>query len=228
MKEKLESSKISYEKLGELVSLAREAGFNFTLEELKESNSKPASPGGLPCVTLDWKLVVRYIVSRIVLNNKLIARQYSWKGDNNLERNIEKIDKLINKIKCFFSKKQNIAAVYLFGSFGTEYENKFSDIDLGIIFMPGVLMGLQDELDLEARLSLYLKTDNIDLVNLNKAPLYLRFQAITDGKLIYEKDYIATSNFIENTYRYYFDYSYHLKIMKQERTKSLKEAYANG
>lgn len=176
---------------------------------------------------IDWKLVVRYIISNIVLiKNSLFVNILG--GDDNLERNTERIDKLTNKIKSFFSKEQNIAAVYLFGSYGTEYESKFSDIDLGIVFMPGAMIGLQDELDLEARLSLYLKTDSIDLVNLNKAPLYLRFQAITEGNLIYEKDYIATSNFIENTYRYYFDYSYHLKILKQERSKALKEAYADG
>ncbi|MGI6711829.1 MAG: hypothetical protein ACOX4L_03720 [Bacillota bacterium] len=108
MKEKLESSKISYEKLGELVSLAREAGFNFTWRNLRSQTQSQHLRRGFPCVTLGWKLVVRYIVSRIVLNNKLIARQYSWKGDNNLERNIEKIDKLINKTKCIFASKLSL------------------------------------------------------------------------------------------------------------------------
>jgi predicted ribosomally synthesized peptide with nif11-like leader len=39
LKDKLEGLKLSYE---ELVSFAKEAGLDVTLEELKESNSKPA------------------------------------------------------------------------------------------------------------------------------------------------------------------------------------------
>lgn len=143
-------------------------------------------------------------------------------------RNSKKVDELTNKLKTFFSGEKNVAAVFLFGSFGTEYENKFSDIDIGLVFMPGVLVGLKEELDLEANLSLYLMNDNIDLVNLNKAPIQLRFQAITGGSLIYEGDYVATSDFIENTYSYYFDCFYHLKIMERERVRALKEAYGDG
>lgn len=42
LKEKLDSLKLSYENSEELVFFAKEAGFEFTLEELKESNSKRA------------------------------------------------------------------------------------------------------------------------------------------------------------------------------------------
>lgn len=145
-----------------------------------------------------------------------------------MKREMAKADEFKSRIQYFFKDEQNVAAVFLFGSYGTIYENKFSDIDFGVVFMPDALIKLQEELSLEAKLSLYLKTDNIDLVNLNKAPITFRFQAIANGILLYEKDYVATSNFIENTYRYYFDYSHNLKIMRQERSKSLKEAYIDG
>lgn len=143
-------------------------------------------------------------------------------------RKNEKINNLIHKIESFFLEEKMVAAVYLFGSFGTDYENKFSDIDIGIVFINDLPIRLKDELELEANLSLYLKTDKIDLVNLNKAPIQLRFRAIADGELIFERDSLATSDFIENTYRYYLDYSYHLKNLEQERAKALKEAYADG
>ncbi len=143
-------------------------------------------------------------------------------------RRNERINEMVKKIEDFFSKEKRIAAVFLFGSFGTEFENSFSDIDIGIIFMPDIQVGLEDELDLDARLSLFLKTDQIDLVNLNKAPIQLRFNAIKDGDLIYERDNTVTSDFIENTYRYYLDYSYHLKKLKRERAKVLKGVYLDG
>lgn len=148
--------------------------------------------------------------------------------EDELMRKKEKVKQLAEKLVSFFSQEANIAAVFLFGSFGTEYENQFSDIDLGIVFMPGAQVNLRDELDLEARLSLHLQTDNVDLVNLNKAPLNLRFQAVKDGELIYEKDYPATSDFLENTYRYYLDYSYHFKVMERERARAMREVYADG
>lgn len=42
LKVKLEALKLSHENLEGLVDFAKEAGFDFTLEELKESNLKPA------------------------------------------------------------------------------------------------------------------------------------------------------------------------------------------
>lgn len=140
-------------------------------------------------------------------------------------RDREKVKNLKKNISGFFSKQKTVAAVILFGSFGTEYETKFSDIDLGIIFMPDVRMDLKRELEMDANLSLFMGTDRIDLVNLNKAPLQLRFEAITSGDLIFEQDYETASDFIENTYRYYLDYAYDLHLMKMERDRALKEAY---
>lgn len=43
LKEKLEGLKLNYENFEELISFAREAGFEFTLEELMEVNSKPVT-----------------------------------------------------------------------------------------------------------------------------------------------------------------------------------------
>ena len=42
LKERVGGLRLSHENLEELVSFAKEAGFDFTLEELKEENSKPA------------------------------------------------------------------------------------------------------------------------------------------------------------------------------------------
>ncbi|MBC7075714.1 MAG: nucleotidyltransferase domain-containing protein [Syntrophomonadaceae bacterium] len=138
------------------------------------------------------------------------------------------INDLKKKIEISLRGREDIAAVYLFGSYGTEYQNKYSDIDLGIIFMPEVKVDLKEELQLEADLSVTLGSDNIDVVNLNKVPIQLRYRAVTEGKLIYEADYIATSNFLEETYKLYLDFAYGLNVFYRERSKVLREAYANG
>ena len=75
----------------------------------------------------------------------------------------------IQKINKLFSGYPQVAAVYLFGSYGTEFQLPSSDIDIGIVFEK--TPDLKEELDLEAELSSILHSDNIDLVNLNRAPL---------------------------------------------------------
>ncbi|MBZ4687495.1 MAG: putative nucleotidyltransferase [Clostridiales bacterium] len=145
-----------------------------------------------------------------------------------MKRKGKKVEEITTKIILFFKKHKDVAAVFLFGSFGTEYQTEYSDIDLGILFLPDTKVGLKEELELDAALSLALGTNKIDLVNLNKTPIQLCYRAITDGDLIYEGDYVATSNFLEKTYRNYLDYAYDLKVFEQERSKALKEAYRNG
>ncbi len=140
----------------------------------------------------------------------------------------KEINTLTEKVKKALASQNDIAAVYLFGSYGTEFQNEYSDIDLGIVFISGVKTGLRRELELEIALSLVLETDHIDLINLNRAPIQIRHRAISEGRLIYEADYITTSNFLEDTYRYYLDFAYHLGSFNYERSKALKEAYING
>lgn len=138
------------------------------------------------------------------------------------------INALIYQLRKALKDRKEVAAIYLFGSYGSQYQTQFSDIDLGVIFQPNVQIGLPEELELDAYLSLALKTDRLDLVNLNNAPIQLRYKAVTDGMLIYEADYIATSDFLEATYKKYLDYAYHLRKFEQERIKALKEVYTSG
>jgi len=112
----------------------------------------------------------------------------------------QKPGKKFTDLKGFFVQYPSVAAVYLFGSFGTEHEHPFSDIDLGVIFAPEG-MSLQEEMSMEACLSVLLARDRIDLVNLNKAPLKLQYRAIAEGELIFEGNYKAHSDFLERTYK---------------------------
>lgn len=130
-------------------------------------------------------------------------------------------------LKDFFGAYPEVVAVYLFGSYGTEYEHPESDLDLGVVFRGR--MKLQYELQVEADLSSILKSDRIDLVNLNCAPVALQFRVLSEGILIYEGDYILNSNFIEHVLREYRDYSFHYARFAEESRKALREEYlSNG
>ncbi|HZK85766.1 MAG TPA: nucleotidyltransferase domain-containing protein [Desulfosporosinus sp.] len=70
---------------------------------------------------------------------------------------MRKIPVELQSWKESFQFRAEIAAVYLFGSFGTEFEHPQSDIDLGIVFTHSVT--LPEELALDAALSLHVRHD---------------------------------------------------------------------
>ena len=123
----------------------------------------------------------------------------------------------------FFQSRVEIAAVYLFGSYGTEYEHPQSDIDLGVVFTRPVT--LPEELALDADLSLHVSHDRIDLVNLNRSPIALQFRALREGLLIYEGDYLKHSDFIEYVIKTYPDYAVKYAVFARDYEQALKEEY---
>lgn len=125
--------------------------------------------------------------------------------------------------KEFFQSRVEVAAVYLFGSHGTEFEHPLSDIDLGVVFTRSVT--LAEELNLDASLSLYVKHDLVDLVNLNRAPIALQFRALQEGLLVYEGDYYKHSDFIECVIKTYPDYAVKYAIFAHDYEQALKEEY---
>ena len=125
--------------------------------------------------------------------------------------------------KEFFQSRVDVAAVYLFGLFGTEFEHPQSDIDLGIVFTREVT--LPEELTLDVALSLHVRHDRIDLVNLNRAPIALQFRALKEGLLVYEGDYLKHSDFIEFVIKTYPDYAVKYAIFSHDYEQALKEEY---
>lgn len=136
-------------------------------------------------------------------------------------------EQALENIQNYLARQQDIIAVYLFGSFGTEFQNKYSDIDLGVIFFQTSPVDLGRELTLEAELSLLLGTDGIDVVNLNRAPVQLCFKAVSKGTILFEADANALADFLEDTYRMYGDYQVDLKTYYREFREALREAYLN-
>ncbi len=130
------------------------------------------------------------------------------------------------RIREFFNHYPQVAAVYLFGSYGTDYQLPSSDIDLGIIFCHPT--ELKEELEIDANLSVYLHTDRVDFVNLERAPLGLQHRALREGELLCENNELAHSDFIEKVLNQYEDYRIRQKKFMQDYQVALKEAYGDG
>lgn len=116
-------------------------------------------------------------------------------------------------IKYFSTLKPAVIMVSLIGSHGTEYQRRDSDIDLAILFAEKI--SLLDEMKILKDLSDILQYENVDLVNLNNAPITLQFRAI-EGKILYERDPRQVSDYMEKVFKLYGDYAPVLKNFDQE------------
>ncbi len=109
-----------------------------------------------------------------------------------------KTSELDNKLMDFLSKQDNVKLAYLFGSAASGKAGKLSDIDIAVMLDES--LGKKEGFDLQLRLisdiSSILKTDKIDLVVINDAPLSLKFEIIKYlDRRYYEKR--AASEFLK-------------------------------
>ena len=136
------------------------------------------------------------------------------------------LDEKINKLPVFFAGIPEVLAAFLFGSYGTQNQTVVSDIDFAVLF--DKRLELREEAAFLAKLSNFLGTDRVDLVNLNKAPLNIQFRAVSEGTIVYERDYITTCDYIEKLLGLYQDYAIDLNYYYKEYDEALKEAYSDG
>ena len=102
----------------------------------------------------------------------------------------------------------SVELAYLHGSYTQQTAHPWSDVDIGILFPPGIS---SDEaiarrralfLDIER----LLHTDAIHLSILNDAPSLFRYQVIRYGALLYAEDDRKRTDFEATTYsRYFYD-----------------------
>lgn len=125
-------------------------------------------------------------------------------------------------LQKYYASNEDIATVFLFGSFGTSaYISSRSDLDMAILYCRD--QSLFAEMKISADLSVLLERENVDVVNLNKTRVDLCHEILCTGEIIYEKDKIKTADFIEQTLQHYFDFGIPLKKIKADFLEALKE-----
>ena len=138
-------------------------------------------------------------------------------------RNLKSVEKEINELILYLTKNSNVIAFFIFGSFGTQYQNQNSDIDFAILYDKDIT--LKEELILEVKISEIFKRDDIDVVNLNKAPINLQHRVIYTGDLLYCRDKIKLADFKEKVFKFYGDYGITLKFFYEDYLKGLIEKW---
>ena len=100
----------------------------------------------------------------------------------------------------FLKKEANVKLAYIFGSYGTKYQNTDSDLDLAVLFDDPPDMS--EQMELAALLELKLRKYDIDLINLNNVKLAFKYEVVRSGELIYSRDEIETAEFKEEILKY--------------------------
>jgi predicted nucleotidyltransferase len=138
----------------------------------------------------------------------------------------EKVTAKIPDIIAYLSSTPELIAAYLFGSYAREQQDQVSDIDIALLFHHELSDEQVDKLELSIwqKLTAILRTDEIDLLVLNDAPLSMQFEIIRTGKTICNNDNNQRTDFEVLTCARYWDFKklrdeydrYSLKRLKQK------------
>ena len=115
-------------------------------------------------------------------------------------------EKLKNQIRITLSQRESIVFAYLFGSIITEFITPMSDIDIAVYLNTNVNIS-EERLGLIGDLMTTLKTDDIDLVILNSAPLILKARIVLNKEMLIDKSPFLRHSFESLVMRQYYDFS---------------------
>ena len=130
--------------------------------------------------------------------------------------------KLFPKLKDKLSFDNSILFAYVFGSYGKSRPGPLSDVDIGV-FLKETENHWEKRLQLIEKITSVLKTDEIDLVILNEAPLSLRFEVIKTGKVLFSRDEDKRIDFEAMTYDFYCDTEQLRRFHQNAVLKRLRE-----
>ncbi|ADQ05411.1 DNA polymerase beta domain protein region [Caldicellulosiruptor owensensis OL] len=137
---------------------------------------------------------------------------------------IEYAKKAIEDLGEFFIRFGNkVVVAYLFGSFAMGTYTPLSDIDIAILFDKDLPKEIMEELenDIIDGLVKIFKTDEIDLVVLNHAPLSVRYGVLKTGKIVYCSNIEKTVDFQTDVISKYLDIKPYREEFYREFLKSL-------
>jgi predicted nucleotidyltransferase len=114
---------------------------------------------------------------------------------------------LLPLLPNYLEKDKDSCLTYLFGSFASGKERKLSDVDIAVLLKEGI-EPLEKQLNLLAEITFILKTDEVDLVILNRAPIALQYTIISGGKLLVNREDKLRRDYEEKVSQDYLDSEY--------------------
>lgn len=130
------------------------------------------------------------------------------------------------QLQSYFST-QPVELVYLMGSRAKGEEKSYSDYDFGIFFNENLNDQARFDLKIkiQSELGSLLKTDAVDIVDLQKAHPFLKFEAIKNRGEVFVKNELKRVEFEINVLSEYFDRQYYIKRHVHQGLDRLKKEY---
>ncbi len=118
----------------------------------------------------------------------------------------------VHELTNFFRTIDSVNFAYLFGSIVRGDANDLSDVDIAVMLDESLSKKdmLYVELDLISELTRVLKSDKVDLVLLNDAPLLLKYNIIKNGHVL-KSDEMKRVAFETGVMSRYLDEHYYIK-----------------
>ena len=114
----------------------------------------------------------------------------------------------IERIVRYFKERDEVVSLYLFGSSARARKTKESDIDIAVLIDESAVK----KTDLERFRKEYYEASPrfslrpVDIVILNTAPPFLKYQVLKKGRILFERERNLRVRFTEKAINEYLDY----------------------
>ena len=122
-----------------------------------------------------------------------------------------------DQLSAYFANLPRVDLAYLFGSQARRKAGPLSDVDIAVLLegMPDTDTCFDLRLEIIGGMMCILRTDDVDVVILNQAPLALQYQVVRDGELIFCRDRRLAVEYRCRVLNLYFDFEPLLERHKQ-------------
>lgn len=137
------------------------------------------------------------------------------------------VDNRMDELRSYFFDHPEVAAAFLFGSYGTVYQNPLSDLDIAILLKPESDMSTAAFLGISCDVTGILGEEDVNVVILNTVPITLQHEILSTGRLLCKKGFYL-EDFHEYVCKRYADFKIDLDAFNVEYDEALKELYCRG
>lgn len=138
----------------------------------------------------------------------------------------ETVAAITRRIRPVLKSDERVRFAYLFGSVAQGAARPGSDLDIAVLTRPrGTLL---DDARLQDQLATALGRDDVDLLVLDDAPLWLRYRVVA-GEVVFSRDERCRIAFREWTEKEFLDFRpYHDSYLRAIRDRAQRGALSGG
>ena len=130
-------------------------------------------------------------------------------------------------LAAHFAGREEVVAVYLFGSHAQGRADHLSDVDVALLLRDELPDAAHLELRLISQVYDALGTENVDVVILNDAPLRIQAEVIQTGQLLICNDYAARIEYEVRTMSKWWDLKPLLETYDRILFQRLKDGFTD-